>query len=61
MTKKELEQLKVGTLVYNGHTDGRIGMDGRTKVIVIRMPINTMSNDSKDFDERPEYWTVLEE
>lgn len=60
MTKKELEQLPVGTLVRNGRTEGMIQMDGWTKVIEIWIPINTMSNDSAQFDERPEYWSVLE-
>ena len=61
MTRKELENLKIGTLVYNGHTEGVIKMDGKIKVIEVWIPIYAMSNDSNHFNERPAYWSVLEE
>lgn len=60
MTKKELEALKVGTLVYNGHSEGVVKMDGKIKGIEIFIPIYGMSNDSNHVDERPEGWDVLE-
>lgn len=61
MTKKELQELPVGTLLYNGRTEGIIRMDGRDKVIEVFIPISAMSNDAKDFNDRPEWWSVLEE
>ena len=61
MTKKELENLEVGTLLYNGRTEGVIKMDGKIKVIEIWIPINGMSNDANNFDDRPENWSALEE
>lgn len=60
MTKKELEALDVGTMVYNGHTEGVIAKDGDLKVIEIWIPIHGMSNDAKDFNERPLNWSVLD-
>ena len=56
MTKKELEALEVGTVLFNGHTEGVIKMDGDIKVIEVYIPIYAMSNDANHFDERPEWW-----
>ena len=61
MTRKELQELNVGTIVYNGRTEGEIKMDGKTKVIEIYIPISGMSNDSSDYNDRPENWMVIEE
>lgn len=61
MTKKELQALKDGTLIYNGNSEGRIISDNGIKCIEIYIPIHGMSNDAKDFDSRPEWWSVLEE
>ena len=61
MTKKELTQLEVGTLLYNGHREGVIRMDGKINGIELFIPIYGMSNDSNEYDERPEPWYVLEE
>ena len=61
MTRKELQELNVGTIVYNGQTEGEIKMDGKTKVIEIYIPISGMSNDSRDYNDRPENWMVIEE
>lgn len=61
MTRKELQELNVGTIVYNGRTEGEIKMDGKTKVIEINIPISWMSNDSRDYNDRPENWMVIEE
>ena len=61
MKKKELEALKVGTLVYNGHTEGVVKMDGKIKGIEIFIPIYAMSNESNHFDEHPDGWDVLED
>lgn len=61
MTRKELEKLEVGTLLYNGHTEGTIRMDGNRKVIEVWIPISAMSDDSKHFDERPDNWMILED
>lgn len=61
MTKKELEQLKDGTLLYNGRTEGVIKTDGKIKVIEIQIPIYAMCNDSRHYDERPDNWSVLED
>ena len=60
MTKQELEQLEVGTLIYNGRTVGEIRLDDGMKVIDILITIRDMSNDANDFNEKPEYWDVLE-
>lgn len=60
MTRKELMELEVGTIVYNGRTEGEIKMDGNIKVIDIYIPISGMSNDSRDYDDRPENWMVIE-
>lgn len=40
MTKKELQELPVGTLLYNGRTEGIIRMDGRDKVIAATNILN---------------------
>lgn len=61
MTRKELEALKPGTLIYNGHTEGVIKMDGGEKVIVVQIPIKYMTDDSKHFDERPDNWMTLDD
>ena len=47
-------------MLYNGRTEGIIRMDGRDKVIEVFIPISAMSNDAKDFNDRPEWWSVLE-
>lgn len=59
MARTDLQNLEVGTLLYNGHTEGKIVMDGGIKVIEVYIPIYGMSNDAIDFNERPEHWTVL--
>lgn len=61
MTKFQLQQLKVGTLIYNGRTEAVIKMDGNTKCIEVMIPIDSMSNASNDFNEQPEWWDVIEE
>lgn len=61
MTKRELEELRAGTLVYNGHTEGIIKMDGKIKGIEIFIPIHGMSDDSNRIDERPTWWDVLDD
>lgn len=61
MTKKELLSLKDGTLVYNGRYEGEIKTDCGIKVIDIYIQIGTMSNDSRDYDERPENWVIIED
>lgn len=61
MTKKELQGLKDGTLLYNTHTEGRIVTDCGVKCIEIYIPICGMSNDAREFDDRPQYWDVIEE
>ena len=60
MTKKELAGLKPGTVLYNGHTEGVITMDGKIKCIEVLIPIYCMSNDSNHVDERPDGWDVLD-
>lgn len=60
MTKKQLNQLSIGTLLFNGHSEGRIKMDGKIKVIEVLIPIDSMSDDSHHFDERPDNWDILE-
>lgn len=60
MTRKELESLKIGTLLYNGHTEGVIKAHDGIKYIEILIPIQDMSNSSNHIDDRPEYWDVLE-
>ena len=60
MTIKELESLKVGTLLYNGHVEGEIKIDYGIKCIEILIPIQHMSNDSNHIDERPEFWDIME-
>lgn len=59
MTRKELENLPVGTLLYNGRNEGEIKMDGKIKVIEVWIPISGMSNDAVDYNDRPENWDVL--
>ena len=61
MTIKELKELPDGTLIYNGRHEGVIKTDCGDKVIEILIPIYAMSNGSNDFDERPEWWSVIEE
>lgn len=60
MTRKELSELEVGTLIYNGRHEGEIKMDGKNKVIEIWIPISSMSDESNRFDERPYNWEVME-
>lgn len=59
MTKKELNNLPIGTIVYNGHVEGEIKADRAGKYIEVWIPINSMSNDSRYFDERPEFWEPM--
>lgn len=59
MTKKELLELKVGTLIYNGRVEGEIMMYGGEKCIEIIYPINSMHDSHKDYNERPDNWMVL--
>lgn len=61
MKKKELEELKIGTWVYNGHSEGIILMDGKIKGIEIFIPIYGMNNDSRHFDDRPEEWELMDD
>lgn len=61
MKKAELKELKDGTLIYNGRTEGKIVTDCGVKCIEILISIGGMSNDSRDYDERPENWDVIEE
>jgi len=61
MKVKELKALPIGTLVYNGHTEGIITEDCGEKGISIFISIAGMSNDSSNFDERPEYWEPLDD
>ena len=60
MTKKELEALKVGTLLYNGHSEGIITMNGKTKGIQIFIPIHGMNDESRYIDDRADEWDILE-
>lgn len=59
MTRSELNNLPVGSLVYNGHTEGVIKKDCAGKYIEVWIPINSMSDESKHFDERPSNWSEL--
>lgn len=59
MTRKELMELEPGTMLYNGHTEGEIKMDGKIKVIEVWIPIDRMSDWSRYFDERPDNWSIL--
>lgn len=61
MKRSEIQQLKVGTLLYNGRTEGVVKMDGNEKVIEILIPVSSMCNGSSNYDERPEYWEVLDD
>ena len=60
MTKKELQELEAGTLLFNGHHEGVIRMDGKEKVIEILIPISGMSNDSTHLEEQPIHWSAME-
>ena len=60
MKKKDLEELKVGTWIYNGHQEGIIKMNGKIKGIEIFIPIYGMNDDSRHFDDRPEEWELME-
>ena len=60
MTRKELNALKDGTLIYNGHAEGMIRTDCSVKCIEILIPINGMNNSSKHYDERPELWSEID-
>lgn len=61
MTKKELQELKDGTLLYNGHVEGVIINDCGLKCIQVLIPIHAMNDDARHFDERPENWNLLDE
>ena len=62
MTKKELMQLKDGTLLYNGHTEGEVKTTSNgIKCIEVLIPIATMDNNANYFDDRPEWWDILED
>ena len=61
MTKKELNNLPIGTIVYNGHAEGEIIADSAGKYIEVWIPINSMSDDSRYCDERPEFWEPMED
>lgn len=61
MTRKELMQLKDGTLLYNGHTEGEVKTSNGIKCIEVLIPIATMDNNANYFDDRPEWWGILED
>ena len=61
MTREELKALPDGTLVYNGYYEGLIKTDCGDKVVEILIPIDSMCNDSIHFEERQEWWSVIEE
>lgn len=61
MKAKELKELKDGTLLYNGHTEGIIKTVDGEKVIDVIIPISAMRNDSRHFDEQPEWWMTLDD
>lgn len=61
MTRKELMQLKDGTLLYNGHTEGEVKTSNGIKCIEVLIPIATMDNNANYFDDRPEWWDILED
>lgn len=58
MTREELMKLPVGTVVYNGHTEGIIGYAYYEKVIEISISIEDMDNDNTERNERPSVWSV---
>jgi len=60
MTKQELMNLPVGTLLYNCEFEAEVKMDGNLKCIEILIPICDMSNDSRNSICRPETWDVIE-
>lgn len=60
MKRSEIQQLEVGTVLYNGHTEGVVKMDGNIKVIEVLIQVSTMSNNSPHPDERPDNWEVLD-
>lgn len=60
MTKKELKELKNGTIVYNGKCEGEIKTVNGEKIIEVWYSIDSMSNDSNDYNNRPEWWSVIE-
>ena len=60
MTRQELMDLPVGTLLYNCEYEGEVKMDGKFKCIEILIPIKYMDDDSRDSICRPETWDVLE-
>lgn len=61
MKRQELMDLKDGTFIYNGHSEGIVKTDCGIKVIEVLIPISAMSNDSRHFDERPEYWMTMDD
>lgn len=61
MTREELKALKDGTILYNGHVEGEIRtVNGGEKVIEVWYSIDSMSNDSNDYNKRTELWSVIE-
>lgn len=60
MKRSEIQQLEVGTVLYNGHAEGVVKMDGNIKVIEVLIQVSTMSNNSPHPDERPDNWEVLD-
>ena len=61
MTRKELMALRDGTLIYNGHAEGMIRTDSGVKCIEILIPITGMNDHSRHFDEKPEYWDLMDD
>ena len=61
MTKKELMKLEDGTLLYNGRNEGTVRTAYGEKCIEILIPISSMWNDSNDYNDRPEWWEILED
>lgn len=60
MTKQELLNLPIGTILYNGEYEAAVKMDGDIKCLEILVPIYAMSNDKKNSICRQETWDVLE-
>lgn len=61
MTIKELKELKDGTLIYNGHVEGMVRTDCGVKCVEILIPVSAMNNNARHFDEKPEYWDLIEQ
>ena len=60
MTREELMKLPVGTLLYNGKTEGVIVEEYGMKFISIHIPICAMSNRREDCNARPEGWEAVD-